>query len=368
MTKAKRNLKLKAGDSDVFRQAILSWYDRHRRDLPWRAKAGKRAKAYHVWLSEIMLQQTTVTAVAPHYMKFLQKWPDVHALACAKAPDVMSAWAGLGYYARARNLHACAKIVSKDLKGIFPEEQEALKKLPGIGDYTSAAIRTIAFDKPATVMDGNIERVMARYFAVREPLPGAKPVLKSLAAGFFENYEERPGDLAQAMMDLGAAICIPGKPRCSLCPLNQTCEARGQNIQDKLPARAAKKARPKKAGHVYWVSDSKNRVLIEERPARGLLGGMPGFPTSSWDKAGKAIKPPIALQSFKMETAGRNAVVRHVFTHFELELTLKKARAAKGFKAPAGYKWVEAGALKNVGFPSLFKKAFKLYNREGIIK
>ncbi|NBB83754.1 MAG: A/G-specific adenine glycosylase, partial [Alphaproteobacteria bacterium] len=222
--------------------AVLAWYDRHRRVLPWRAPAGQRPDPYHVWLSEIMLQQTTVPAVAGYFRDFLTRWPTVQALAAADLDEVLTAWAGLGYYARARNLHRCARMIAETHGGRFPEDEAGLRALPGIGAYTAAAIAAIAFDKPAAVMDGNIERVMARLFAVTEPLPGVKPKLRGLAGAL--TPADRPGDYAQAMMDLGATICTARKPKCILCPVSEQCEGRRLGVADSLPAKAAKPERP----------------------------------------------------------------------------------------------------------------------------
>jgi A/G-specific adenine glycosylase len=226
-------------DIDVFRKKILSWYNKHQRALPWRTsskdkKKGIKPNPYHVWLSEIMLQQTTVVTVGPYFEKFIQKWPTIHDLAKAERDEVMHEWAGLGYYARARNLHKCAQTVSVELGGEFPEEQSELEKLSGIGGYTSAAIAAIAFDKPANVVDGNIERVMSRIYAIKEPLPDSKVRLKELAAGLSDERKDHPGDYAQALMDLGATICTPKSPKCMLCPVNDLCEARKLGIESDL--------------------------------------------------------------------------------------------------------------------------------------
>ncbi|MCB1651873.1 MAG: A/G-specific adenine glycosylase [Alphaproteobacteria bacterium] len=347
----------KAGEQKIheIRGQLLGWYDRHRRDLPWRDQGGQKPDPYHVWLSEIMLQQTTVTAVRPYYTKFLAKWPTIRDLAEADEGEVMAAWAGLGYYARARNLHKCAKVVANDLDGIFPQEQNELKKLPGIGEYTSAAITAIAFNRPATVVDGNVERVMARLFNVRTPLPEAKKELKSLADLFFDSYAERPGDLAQAFMDLGAVICIPKAPRCSLCPLSKHCHAFKADAADELPLKSVAKKRPPKYGYVYWVENDKGEVLIHKRPAKGLLGGMLALPTSAWE-----TKPPVADLTFLSVLEEEKSSVSHVFTHFELQLTPKKASLPKGQPLPEGFFWHDRINLKEK-MPSLFQKAFSLF-------
>ncbi|ARJ70771.1 A/G-specific adenine glycosylase [Paracoccus contaminans] len=287
---------------------LLPWYDRHARRLPWRAPPGTPAMdPYRVWLSEIMLQQTTVAAVIGYFERFTALWPDIHALAAADEAQVMAEWAGLGYYARARNLMACARAVTA--AGGFPTTREGLAALPGIGAYTSAAIAAIAFDRPETVVDGNVERVVARLFAVETPLPAAKRELAALAGTL--TPIRRPGDFAQAMMDLGATICTPRNPACVICPLAPLCAARALGIAAELPRRAPKAARPLRQGTV-WVAADDDQVLVERRPARGLLGGTLSFPTTGWD--GTDLPPPAEAD---WRDCGE---VRHVFTHFELRL------------------------------------------------
>lgn len=348
----------KAVNVEDFRARLLGWYDRHRRILPWRALPGQVADPYHVWLSEIMLQQTTVQAVIPYFLKFLEKWPNVHDLAAARAEDVMENWAGLGYYARARNLHKCAKAVSEELNGIFPQDQNALQALPGIGDYTSAAITAIAFNHPANVVDGNVERVMARIFAVREPVPGAKPELKRLAGNMAAGEVTRPGDYAQSLMDLGATICTPKSPKCMICPVALHCKAREKGIAEALPARAVKAKKPQRHGYVYWITDKKRRVLLERRPEKGLLAGTVGLPTSDWiDTAMEKTHLDFIIKG--QETAVR---VRHVFTHFDLDLrgytaSLKDGNIPDG----RGYFWVSQEEARNTGIPTVFGKALKQF-------
>ena len=344
-------------DIHKFRERLLAWYDQNRRALPWRALPGETPDTYRVWLSEIMLQQTTVGAVIPYFLKFTKLWPNVHALAKAATDDVMREWAGLGYYARARNLHACAKIVSKELGGIVPSDQTELKKLPGIGDYTANAIAAIAFNKSAIVVDGNVERVVARYFAIKDPLPKSKPLLKVMAGRFFEDYEDRPGDLAQAFMDLGSSVCVPAAPRCPICPVRDKCQARIEDIAAQLPAKT-KKSRPKKYGYVYWITNSRGDVLLHRRPAKGLLGGMAGLPTSDWLEDKKAIQSLDIIKGANPRNYN-NASVRHVFTHFELELKLKTLRAPS-LKSP-GYFWTPRKNIAKAGLPTVFKKAMKLF-------
>jgi A/G-specific adenine glycosylase len=339
-----------------FRKALLKWYDEHRRVLPWRALPGRAADPYHVWLSEVMLQQTTVPAVIPYFLKFLDKWPTVADLAAADSAAVMQAWAGLGYYARARNLHKCAQHVAGPLGGVFPDTQDDLQKLPGIGDYTSAAIAAIAFNEPANVVDGNVERVMARIYAVTDPVPAAKPALKSLAAKMAEGETQRPGDYAQALMDLGATICTPSSPKCGVCPVSEFCKARALDIQASLPARAPKAAKPQRHGYIYWLTDAKGRILFERRKEKGLLGGMMGLPTSEWvEKDIEKSHLPFILDA--MDSKVR---VRHSFTHFDLELHGVQARL-KGPAPEQDYFWATPAEAKTLGLPTVFKKAFRQF-------
>lgn len=341
-----------------FRERILNWYDRNHRKMPWRAPPGKRPDPYHEWLSEIMLQQTTVNAVIPYFIKFIGKWPKVQNLAEAPAEEVMKEWAGLGYYARARNLHACAKVVAYERGGKFPQNIEGLKKLPGIGDYTANAIVAIAFDKPATVVDGNVERVIARYFAVKEPLPASKPKLKALAHTLSDGQTERPGDFAQGMMELGATICTPQSPKCMMCPVNETCAARREGIAAELPYKAKKETRPQRSGYVYWIEDSRGRVLLHRRPDKGLLGGMAALPTSEWTESEAqhlALLKDVEFKPLKAE-------VLHSFTHFDLRLAPHTYKVKKALALPEGYYWQEKKTLADAGFPTVFKKAWKIFS------
>lgn len=348
------NRKVSYKDIEKYRGQLLGWYDAHRRDIPWRVRAGQVADPYHVWLSEIMCQQTTVQAVKAYYLKFLDLWPTVQDLSAAKQEDVMTAWAGLGYYARARNLHKCARIVANDMNGAFPDTQDELRKLPGIGEYTSAAIAAIAFNRPATVVDGNVERVIARFFAVEEPLPAAKKQLKNLAHNFYEGFEERPGDLAQAFMDLGAGICIPKSPRCVLCPLQKGCRGHEKDIARDLPYKTKNKNRPQKYGNLYWITNKQGRLLVQKRPQKGLLGGMIGLPTSEWETNTKQ-KHPDFIKSPKL----CNATVNHTFTHFDLQLRLYRADIVNGAHLEEnGMFWAVLEETEEK-LPSVFKKAFK---------
>ena len=309
--------------------ALLRWYDGAARVLPWRVgpaerAAGLRPDPYRVWLSEVMLQQTTVAAVRDYFHRFTSRWPTVEALAAAPEAEVMAEWAGLGYYARARNLIACARAVAA-AGGRFPEGRAALQALPGIGPYTAAAIAAIAFDAPETVVDGNVERVTTRLFAVTEPLPGAKRRLAALAATL--TPARRPGDFAQAMMDLGATVCTPRTPRCAQCPMAGFCRARALGIAAELPAKAPKAAKPVRQGVVYIARRPDGALLVETRPPRGLLGGMPGFPTTDWAEEAPAPAPP-----FDADWRLLPGEVRHTFTHFHLVLTVAVARP----EGPAG--------------------------------
>ncbi|PZO64938.1 MAG: A/G-specific adenine glycosylase [Paracoccus denitrificans] len=303
--------------SGIVAPRLLAWYDRHARTLPWRVPpalsvSGVRPDPYRVWLSEIMLQQTTVAAVKAYFERFTTLWPTVEALAAADDGQVMAEWAGLGYYARARNLVACARAVVA--RGGFPDTRAGLQELPGIGPYTSAAIAAIAYDRPETVVDGNVERVVARLFAVETPLPAAKRELTTLAGTL--TPAARPGDFAQAMMDLGATICTPRNPACGICPVIDPCAARAMGIAADLPRRAPKQAKPERTG-VVWVGVDDAKLLVERRPERGLLGGTLSFPTTGWD--GTDLPPPAQAD---WQDAGE---VRHVFTHFALTLRVMTA-------------------------------------------
>jgi A/G-specific adenine glycosylase len=311
-----------AGTSDQVAEALLAWFDRAARDLPWRVRPAARARGarpdpYRVWLSEVMLQQTTVAAVKGYYDRFLTLWPDVTALAGAEDAAVMAEWAGLGYYARARNLLACARAVVARHGGSFPADLEALRALPGIGPYTAAAIAAIAFDLPAVVVDGNVERVCARLFAIDTPLPAAKPQLVQAAAAI--SPAARPGDFAQAMMDLGATICTPRSPACGICPLIDLCAARRLGVAADLPRKAPKPAKPLRHGTVWIARRADGALLLERRPDRGLLGGTLAFPSSGWD--GSDLPPPVDAPWVEAGT------VTHTFTHFHLELRVLTAPA-----------------------------------------
>jgi A/G-specific adenine glycosylase len=333
--------------------ALLAWYDRHRRDLPWRALSGTRPDPYRVWLSEIMLQQTTVVTVAPYFDRFVTRWPSVSALAAALLDEVLHQWQGLGYYARARNLHACAKTVVAKHGGQFPDDVEGLRALPGIGDYTAAAIAAIAFDRREAAVDGNVERVVARLFAVREPPRAAKPCLRVLSRDLVP--EQRAGDFAQALMDLGATICTPRRPRCVLCPWRDACAARVGGFADDLPARAEKPERPLRHGVVFWLMRSDGAVLLRRRPERGLLGGMIEVPSTpwrekDWNDAEALLHAPAVTGWTRLP-----GTVRHGFTHFPLELAIYAGTAGT---PPEGI-WARPDQFKDYAFPTLTKKVVK---------
>jgi len=331
---------------------LLAWYDRHRRRLPWRALPGERPDPYRVWLSEIMLQQTTVATVGPYFERFLARWPTVEALAAAPLDDVLHAWQGLGYYARARNLHACARAVAATHGGSFPDTEAGLQELPGVGGYTAAAIAAIAFDRKAAPVDGNIERVVARLFAVETPLPKAKPELRRLAAGIVP--DARAGDFAQGAMDLGAAICRPREPICLACPLAGDCRARALGIAAELPRRQPRAKRPLRHGVVYWIARKDGAVLLRRRPETGLLGGLMEFPSSDWrakrwSAAEAADAAPVAADWRTLP-----GLVRHGFTHFELELRVLVGRARREM-AGKGV-WCRPDAFGTQALPTLMKK------------
>ena len=341
--------------SEIIAPSLLAWYDRHRRDLPWRSPPGAIADPYHVWLSEIMLQQTTVVTVRDYFLRFLARWPRIEDLAAAPLDDVLTEWAGLGYYARARNLHKCAAAVAGDLGGEFPAEREQLLKLPGIGPYTAAAISAIAFGRPEAVMDGNVERVMSRVFRETDPLPGVKPILFAHAASC--TPAERPGDYAQAVMDLGATICVPKSPKCTICPLVNLCT--GRDIAPDLPRKTPKKAKPTRRGTAFFLQNEAGEILLRRRPEKGLLGGMMEIPSSDWLDA--APHPPAPAETSPLPAEGwtvLGGIVRHTFTHFHLELQVLSARTAPA-EAPADCIWCAVDKLGEVALPTVMRKIVK---------
>jgi len=349
---------------------LLDWYDRHRRRLPWRAAAGELPDPYRVWLSEIMLQQTGVKTVGPYFLKFLARWPDVTALGRASLDEVLRMWAGLGYYSRARNLHACAVAVLRDHGGIFPDTEEGLRALPGIGPYTASAIAAIAFDRRTMPVDGNIERVVSRLYAVEETLPQAKPKIQQLAATLLADVragdeksragdeKSRAGDTAQALMDLGSSICTPKKPACALCPLSDDCLGRAHGDQETFPRKAPKKSGVLRRGAAFVVTRG-DELLVRSRPEKGLLGGMTEVPGSDWlagheDKAALKQAPDLAGVTRWHRKTG---VVTHVFTHFPLELVVYTAKVPARTGAPEGMRWVPIATLADEALPNVMRKA-----------
>ena len=341
---------------------LLEWYDRHRRRLPWRPLPGERADPYRVWLSEIMLQQTGVKTVAPYFEKFIARWPDVEALGGASLDDVLRMWAGLGYYSRARNLHACAVAVRRDHGGAFPDTEQGLRSLPGIGPYTAAAIAAIAFGRRTMPVDGNIERVVSRLFAVEEPLPQAKPLIQQLATTLLGesragDAKSRAGDSAQALMDLGSSICTPKKPACALCPLHDDCAARARGDQESYPRKAPKKTGALRRGAAFVVTRG-DELLIRTRPEKGLLGGMSEVPTSHWLAAQDDDSALQQAPCLKDDTRWHRkaGVVTHVFTHFPLELVVYTATVPPNTRAPDSMRWVPVATLKDEALPNVMRK------------
>ncbi len=333
---------------------LLAWYDRHRRALPWRAPPGVASDPYAVWLSEIMLQQTTVAAVKPFFARFLDRWPGVADLAEAELDDVLRAWAGLGYYSRARNLHACARAVARDHGGRFPDTEDGLRALPGVGAYTAAAVAAIAFGRRAAVVDGNVERVMTRLHAIPVPLPAARGLVRDRMAE--ATPADRPGDFAQAVMDLGATICTPKSPACAICPLMAGCAARRAGTQALHPARQAKSVRPARHGTAFHVTNARGEVLLRTRPPSGLLGGMAELPGSAWVEG-----PPPADAAEQPGYAGR---VKHVFTHFTLLLDVVRAEPSRWPDLEAAFgpalRWVPPDEVAREALPTLMRRALDL--------
>ncbi|PCJ05155.1 MAG: A/G-specific adenine glycosylase [Rhodobacteraceae bacterium] len=337
---------------------ILAWYDQHARSLPWRVSPADRLSGvspdpYRVWLSEVMLQQTTVAAVKDYFHRFTKRWPSVQELAAAKDGDVMGEWAGLGYYARARNLLKCARVVTENHGGVFPVTHDGLLKLPGIGPYTAAAISSIAYDLPETVLDGNVERVMARLYDIHAPLPASKPELKSHAAALTPVL--RPGDYAQAVMDLGATICTPKSPTCGLCPWRSPCEARAIGTAPLLPKKTPKKPKPTRRGVVYLARATNGDWLLERRPDKGLLGGMLGWPGSVWSDRPEPNPP------FEAAWQDLGAEVRHTFTHFHLILQVVVAELPTQHSPAAGHHRIAPSDFRPSDLPTVMRKAFDMW-------
>jgi A/G-specific adenine glycosylase len=338
---------------------LLAWYDRERRELPWRVAPGINADPYRVWLSEIMLQQTRVETVVRYYERFLARFPTVGDLAAARLDSVLKLWAGLGYYARARNLHACAREVVRRYSGRFPDAEEALRELPGVGLYTAAAIAAIAFDRRAAPVDGNVERVVARLYAVEAAIPAVKPELRTLAQSLVP--EKRAGDFAQAMMDLGATVCTPKRPDCRRCPWDYACVAHARGEEEIYPRRAPKAEGRLRRGAAFVVLRADGAVLLRRRAPKGLLGGMTEIPGTSWTHnfdlaeargAAKEIAPFVADRAWRRLPGS----VHHVFTHFPLELTVFVAEVPKSTRAPAGMRFVQRSKLDGEALPTLMRK------------
>ena len=337
--------------------ALLEWYDAHRRDLPWRAKPGEAVDPYRVWLSEVMLQQTTVAAVTPRFLAWTARWPDFASLAAADDADVMAAWAGLGYYARARNLVKAAKAVVAEHGGAFPRTEAGLRALPGLGAYTAAAVAAIAFGERAVVVDANVERVVARLFAIQTPLPAARPAIRVAADSI--TPDARAGDFAQAMMDLGSRICTTRAPKCLLCPLREFCEGFRQGAPERLPVKAKKAAKPQRYGTIFWL-ERDGQVLLVRRPDKGLLGGMRALPTGPWGEAAPGFEDAPAQADWQM----LDAAVAHGFTHFDLQLTLAVATVEAHHPAvQSGREWWPIDDLDSAGLPTVFAKAAKAIRR-----
>lgn len=343
------------GDQGKIARDLLAHYDVHARRLPWRAPSGANAAdPYRVWLSEIMLQQTTVAAVAPYFARFTARWPDVMALAAAEDAEVMAAWAGLGYYARARNLLACARAVASGHGGVFPDTEEGLRALPGVGAYTAAAVAAIAFGRRAVVVDANVERVVARLFAIATPLPAARAEIRAAADAI--TPAAPAGDFAQAMMDLGATICTPRGPACGICPLRGDCAAFRTADPAAFPVKAPKKAKPHRLGHAWWMERADGHVWLVRRPDKGMLGGMRALPTSDWGAAPDPA-PPVG--------AGWEALpdpVMHVFTHFSLALTVHHAHVDGD--PPGEGEWWPIDRIAEAGLPTLFRRAAEAVMKE----
>lgn len=335
-------------------RTMLDWYDRHHRTLPWRAEPGDAQDPYRVWLSEIMLQQTTVITVGPYFAAFLQRWPTVTDLANADLDEVLHSWQGLGYYARARNLHKCAKVIADEYSGRFPDTEEDLLKLPGIGPYTAAAVAAIAFNRHSSPVDGNIERVISRLFALETPLPDVKPEIKEKSATL--TPADRPGDYAQALMDLGATICTPRNPACGICPWQASCEGRKSGIAPELPRKRKKPANPTRVGYAFWIRRDDGKILVRRRPEKGLLGGLYEVPGSDW----RAIDAPddvmLSEAPIKANWTELDGTVGHTFTHFHLDVTVLAANISESDAAKLDGSWTTIDGLSEFALPTVMKK------------
>lgn len=348
----KRSAEARTKHAQRVARHVLAWYDTNGRDLPWRIRDGRLPNPYHVWLSEIMLQQTTVTAVIPYFQNFLDLWPSVTDLAQAADEAVMAAWAGLGYYARARNLLACARVVVRDHGGDFPRDETVLRTLPGIGPYTAAAVAAIAFHLPSAPVDGNIERVMSRLFRLTTPLPHLKTEVHAILAPLVPR--KRPGDFAQALMDLGATICTPKAPSCDVCPFAAYCA--GRDIAASLPRRLPKTEKPVRRGEVLWIYDRRGRILMRRRPKSGLLGGMLEFPSHGWDPKNNSQRSHFSVETWQ----NLPGAVKHVFTHFELHLKVVVAHGAARLRHDLpdaeDFVWLSLAEMEREALPSVMRK------------
>ena len=343
----------KQGPGQHLSSQLLDWYDRHARVLPWRSLPGETADPYRVWLSEIMLQQTNVQTVKAYFEKFMSLWPAVEALAAAPLDDVLKAWAGLGYYARARNLHACAGEIVSRFGGHFPKAEAELRSLPGIGPYTACAIAAIAFDQPHAAVDGNVERVISRLHAIQTPLPESKPEIGTRAQALVPRH--RAGDFAQAMMDLGATICTPKSPDCGNCPWAEHCAARKSGIAASLPRKAPKKPVPLRRGVAFWIERADGAVLLRRRPEKGLLGGMMEVPSTAWGEIASTPETQAPLAAGWIELPGR---VDHTFTHFQLELAVMKADGITDgtLRDDGDYRWTRPEDISREALPTVMRK------------
>lgn len=334
--------------------ALLNWYDAHGRELPWRVKGG-RGEPYRVWLSEIMLQQTTVVTVGPYFENFTRRWPTVAALAAADLDDVLQAWAGLGYYARARNLHKCARVIANEHDGVFPDEEDKLRELPGVGPYTAAAIAAIAFGRRSAPVDGNILRVISRLFKLETPLPK----LRQEIAGHFAPLvpDQRPGDFVQAMMDLGSNVCTPRVPGCEACPWRTTCRALKSDLAAYLPIKAPKKQKPTRYGTVFWLENDAGQVLLQRRPEKGLLGGMMELPSTQWREKSWTAADAVCEAPVKADWQHQPGAIRHTFTHFHLVLDVLRATVSS-VKGSNGV-WAHPEQFTDHALPTLMKKVVR---------
>ncbi len=339
-------------------QDLLHWYQQHKRILPWRYQNNETPNPYYVWLSEIMLQQTVAKTVIPYFINFTTKWKTIHQLSTAQDEDIMTAWAGLGYYARARNLLECARYIVKHYDGVFPNEESELLKLKGIGPYTAAAIISIAFNKPAAPVDGNIERVISRIYAIKTPIPALNKKVKEITQNLIPKTQS--SDFTQSMMDLGSMICKPKNPHCSDCPVQQHCLVYQQGNMENFPYRRPKQKKPNRSGTVYWLETQSGDILMTRRPNKGLLGGMLMFPSKGWDKNHNTTLPDLLPDIWTQKIEPLQ--ITHVFTHFKLTLTIKSAIAPSEFMTPNTYRWIKKSSFEKQAIPSVMKKVITALN------